>query len=493
MGSGMSRATKTLGYGVRPRVVALHLGQLLLGLAALTAVPAVVAAFDAEPYLAGACAAVAAAAALGGWALRRAGEDADLQRNEGLVVVAGIFTLAAGAMTLPMLTAGLAPVDALFESVSGVTTTGLSTLSTVEGSSFSFHFLRSWMQWYGGFGIVALVIAVTPASGVAAVRLASASGRSSDEDRVGSMRGRVRRLVVVYLTLTAVAIGLLLLAGAGARHAVQHALSAVSTGGFSNFDASLAGFASPWTASATLLVSTAGSISFALYARAREDGPKVLLRDPDLRVLLLAATLVSVGLAAILWLVEDRPFGAALGHGFALGFSAHTTTGFSTLRVAELSDPAKLLTIAAMFVGGDLGSTAGGLKIVRALVLLRVMVGVIERVSLPPHAVAEPTLHGRRIEPDELQRTVVIFLCLFMVNAGSWLLFVLAGHAPLDSLFDVVSATGTVGLSTGVVSAELSAPLKLLLCADMLLGRLEVVALLVLFLPRTWFGRKRQT
>ena len=487
----MSRATTTLEHGVRPRVVGRYLGQLLIAFAGLTAVPALVAAAAGELHLALACGVVAVAAALVGLLLARAPSPDSLQQNEGLVIVAGIFVLAAASMTWPLTSAGLAPGDAFFEAVSAVTTTGLTTLPTLADTPESFRFLRSFMQWYGGFGIVALVLALTPSSGAAAVRLAEASGRRPDEDLAGSTRARVRRFVVVYLALTVAGWFLLLVSGAGFGSGLHHVLSAVSTGGFSDFDGSLAGFDTPFSPAAALLVASCGAISFGVYSRARQDGPLAIVKDRDVQALLLAALLVSLVLTAIFWLLEGRSLSSAAGHGLALGVSAQTSTGFSTTPVAEMSDGAKLVIIAAMFVGGDIGSTAGGFKIVRMLVLMRIGFLAIQRLPLPPHAVLRPTLHDKPLESEDVQSVIQLFLCFWLFNAGSWLVFVLAGYAPLDALFDVVSATGTVGLSTGVVGPELPAPLKLLLCVNMLAGRLEVLALVALLDPRSWIGKRR--
>jgi trk system potassium uptake protein TrkH len=146
--------------------------------------------------------------------------------------------------------------------------------------------------------------------------------------------------------------------------------------------------------------------------------------------------------------------------------------------------------ILSMFVGGDVGSTAGGIKIVRLLILARLVQVLLQRTSVTPHAVLTPRLGGRRIEADEARDAVCLAALFAGVNAASWVAFLAAGYDPLNALFDVASATGTVGLSSGVTSADLPAALKAVLCFDMLAGRLEVVALLVLFYPRTWIGRR---
>jgi len=146
--------------------------------------------------------------------------------------------------------------------------------------------------------------------------------------------------------------------------------------------------------------------------------------------------------------------------------------------------------IFSMSVGGSIGSTAGGVKLLRLLLLLRLLQLLIRRSALPPHAVAEVRFGGRAVSAEEISRALLVIL-LFVAAAGlSWLPFVALGHAPLEALFEVVSALGTVGLSSGVTSAALDPALKAVLIADMLLGRLEFVALLVLLYPRSWIGNR---
>jgi len=180
----------------------------------------------------------------------------------------------------------------------------------------------------------------------------------------------------------------------------------------------------------------------------------------------------------------------ALYHGALNAFSAQTTAGFSTLDISQINAGAKLTLIFSMFLGGAAGSTAGGIKILRLLILVQLLYIFLQRASMPKQAVAEASLGRRRLETDEIQNALSIVF-VFLASIGiSWLVFVGMGHNPLDSLFEVVSAIGTVGLSTGISAPELHPILKGVLCADMLLGRLEIIAWLVLFYPRTWIGRR---
>lgn len=480
---------RTLSYAVRPRVVAHYLGQLGLALALVSSVPLGVALATGELAVAAAMSASTALLGGGALALRRVRPAAQIQSNEALVVTAIVFVVAALLGAAPLaVAADLHFVDALFEAVSGVTTTGLSTLASVEGLPASFVFARAWMQWYGGFGFAALSIALLLGPGLGAHRLGLET--IEREDVAGSFRLFARRMLLVYLALTAAGLVLVLLLGASPFDALVHVLAAVSTGGFSSHDASLAGLGS-WRAGAGVVaVATAGAVSLPLWAGAWRRGPVALVRDVEVRALLLAGLGLTAALAAVLVGPGHSPASEAIRAAPLLALSAQTTTGFTPLPIAPLPAAAKLLLITAMVTGGSLGSTAGGLKLIRVIVALRVLQWLILRTRLASHAVAPIRVGGQPLGEHELERVLALFAVFAAVIVLSWLPFLLLGYDPLDSLFEVVSAVGTVGLSTGIAAPDLETGLKAVLCADMLLGRLEIVAFLVLLAPRTWVGRR---
>lgn len=172
-----------------------------------------------------------------------------------------------------------------------------------------------------------------------------------------------------------------------------------------------------------------------------------------------------------------------------LAISAQTTTGFANTPVSELPAAAQLVLIVSMGIGGDMGSTAGGIKILRWLVLIRLLRLLFARTAVPRHAVIEPYVAGRRLNDVELEAAIGIVTAYALAALLSWLPFLLYGVDPLAALFEVVSALSTCGLSAGVASPELHPLLKIVLCADMLMGRVEVMAFLILVYPRTWWGR----
>ncbi|GAB4387700.1 MAG: TrkH family potassium uptake protein [Thermodesulfovibrionales bacterium] len=483
------RQVSTLRYAVRGRVLAKRLGDLCLGLAALQSVP-LAASFLLGDFGFGLRFGMSFAfIALAGLGLSRVRAPQDIQVNESLALSAMIFVLTPFVFSYPMMYEGLPFVDALFEAVSGITTTGLSTTATVEDKSRAFLFARSWLQWSGGLGIVVLTVAILIQPGVSAKRLAYGEGEKTD--MVVGTRIHAQRSLKVYLALTAAGVALLVILGVDLFAAFVHTLSGVSTGGFSTFDSSLAGLG-PWhVQAAAMLVSLSGAISLAVYYRAfRTRSLSAFARNAEIFALLGLTAVFTLLLAASLYLADGRPLGEILKSASLMGLSAQTTTGYFNLDVRGLGPASKLVLMVSMLLGGTVGSTAGGIKLLRLLIFLRLLQLMVLRTCLPSRAVVGTYIEGQRVESDEIERALLTVLLFALVIVVSWVPFVVLGHDPLDSLFEVVSAMGTVGLSAGVASPGLEPGLKALLCVDMLFGRLEVFAFLVILYPGTWLGRK---
>jgi len=343
------------------------------------------------------------------------------------------------------------------------------------------------MQWSGGLGIVVLSVALLFPPGIAAKRLVDIE---KAEDIIGGTRIYALRVLKVYLILTCLGVLLLILLGVGGFTALVHTLAAVSTGGFSRFDDSLSGLGSWVSQAAVILISFSGAVSLILYYRTIRQGLRKSIGDIEVRALVLSALISTFILAMCMGLWGSTAWRDVLRHAPLMAFSAQTTAGFSTVNVSELTPASKLVLILSMTVGGSIGSTAGGMKILRLLILIKMFKLTVIRTCLPQHAVLEPRLSGLRIESEEIGKALLVILLFIFVIVVSWLPFVIFGYDPLDALFEVVSATGTVGLSSGVTGPDLPSFLKGVLCADMLMGRLEIIALLVILYPRTWFGRR---
>jgi trk system potassium uptake protein TrkH len=478
-----------LRYAVRFRVVFKYFGQLCLVLAVLTMVPLVLSLIFGERTITLRYAVVVCG--LGGLGLgtARLRAPSSVQANEGMVLVALMFLFTPLAMCYPMMSSGLSFLDALFEAISGVTTTGLSTKATLVGAPATFLFARAWMQWYGGLGIVVLSLALVMQPGLVAKGLAATE--TEPDDLVGGTRARARRVLKVYGVLTALGIIGSLAVGVGFFDAVLYTFAAVSTGSFAPHDGSLATLGWPAQGWITLLC-LAGAIPLTFYHRMLKEKRRFTVDFLQLQALVIACVLASLALGASMRLSAGMAWPQVLHHAPLLALSAQTTAGFSSMPCAQLDAGSKLVLIFSMLVGAGTGSTAGGFKLLRLLIAASVFRLILLRTCLPKHAVIEPRLAGRRLQDEEIRAALLLILLFVAVVALSWLPFVAMGYSPLDALFEVVSAMGTAGLSVGLTSATLPALLKGVLCVDMLMGRLEIIAWLVILYPGTWFGRRME-
>ena len=481
-----------ISYTVRRAVIAKYLGQIGLMLALLCVPPLLVSLLFSEHVFSLRFLAVIGLLLVISIPLVRLPAPASIQTNEGLTITALAFVLTPLLMAYPLMATGLHFEDALFEAVSAVTTTGLSTLGDVASQPRTFLFARAWMQWFGGLGIVVLSVSLLMGHEGARRQLIEPDATSTDQ--ASTTRTHARRILAVYLSLSFLALAAIWLFIGDGFAAMTLMLSAVSTGGFAPYNDSLAHLAGGQQAAfVVMLAGLAGAVTIPAYYRAYRRGWRTLGQNVELRALLVLVIGLALLLAASLKTHLGLSWSQAGGHALLLGMSAQSTTGFSSLAVAQLDDLSKLLIIPAMLLGGSLGSTAGGIKLLRLLILLRLLQLWLRRAGTPPHAIIEPWLGDRKLENDEIQRALLVVALFFGVVLVSWVVFVALGIAPLNALFEVVSATATVGLSSGVTSHDLHPLLKAVLCLDMLAGRVEVFALLVLLFPGTWFDKRTQS
>jgi trk system potassium uptake protein TrkH len=344
------------------------------------------------------------------------------------------------------------------------------------------------MQWYGGLGIAVFSIGLMLMDmGVASRRLALNDSADS-KDILGSGRVHTRKLIVAYGTVTLFAIVLLLLAGAEPFSAITHALSGVSTGGFSIYDRSIGAIQEWHLQFLIVLCSLAGAVSLPIYCRLVQHGFKEFSGNQEVWGLLSLSGVVIVMLILFLYLEGNADWLLTVKQAVILGLSAQTTTGFSDTNIEALGNASKLTLIIAMLVGGSTGSTAGGIKILRFLIVMRMFQLLVARTALPAHAILDPRLGDDYLESGEIEKALLLVLIFIGTVGLSWLPFLLAGYAPLDALLEVVSACSTTGLSSGITATSLDTSLKIVLIIDMLLGRVEFLAFIVFLYPRTWIS-----
>ncbi|MCX4186227.1 TrkH family potassium uptake protein [Methylophaga sp. OBS4] len=483
----MEAKLSTLTYAVRLPVIAKYTGQLLFLLAILSLPPMLVGVVFGEYGIALRYALVCLVLVLVTIPLSRLAVPTHIQTNEALVITSLAFLFSPLIMTYPLMASGLPYIDVLFEAVSAITTTGLTTVTELQARPATFLFARAWMQWYGGLGIVVLSIALLMGHHLAARQLAEPL---RSETMATTASYHARRMLVIYLIMTVFGLGLLWALMGDGFHALLHVLSAVSTGGFAPHDASLAVFDSQTVRFAIIMLALLGAVPLPLYYFGWRKGFSAFVTDIELRGLLLMTIIICLLLVLLMYFKSGFSWQQSISHGLLLGISAQTTSGFSSMAINNLGDSEKLVIVLAMLTGGGLGSTAGGFKIIRLLILIRLVHLLIIRTSIPSHAMVKSSLGGRTLDNEDCQRAMLLVFLFIVTVLLSWLIFLWFGYPPLNALFEVVSATGTVGLSTGITQHELPALLKMVLCFDMLFGRLEIVALLISLYPRTWIGKR---
>lgn len=480
---------KALSFAIRPVLLLKAFGSLSIVLACLTLVPAVASLIFQEYWITGRYGYIILFF-LAFWLLSKRIKISltSLQSNEVFALVALLFLLIPLVMTYPMTAAGIPFLDAYFEALSGATTTGLSTLKTMEGMPKTFLFARAWMQWYGGLGIVVFSLALLVKPGGIAKRLSA--GEDIDDDLWGGSKSYARRIVFAYTAVTALGCVAVVVSGAPFFEGLLFIFAAVSTGGFAPHDASLAslGLFSEYVVTVFCLL---GAVPLVLYA------PPYRLSRTQKMMIMETSTLVffcALGISVFslcLYSFEEMTWREALSSAPAMAVSAQSTAGFSNMDISQLHDATKAALIPGMVIGGCVGSTGGGVKILRLLLFFGLLGAFLAKVNMPRRALRPPRLLGMELDDATIQNALLMIVLYFTIMLLSWGAFLAYGYDPLDSAFDVVSAVGTVGLSSGIVGGSLPALLKLVLCADMLMGRLEILAVLVLINPSSWVGRRK--
>lgn len=477
----------------RSRYAPFVLGTEALAIGGLLAGFAVAAAVVGEPWLGFA---VAAVVGIGlSLPLRTVGRaGAEPARREALIAVLATWLLVPAIGALPFLIAGpLGPLDALFESMSGFTTTGATVILDFDGTGRVLMLWRALTQWIGGVGIIVLFIAVFPQLAIAGRQLFFTEAPGPTEERLlPRLRNTAGAILAVYVVLTAVC-GLAYAAvGMGAYDAVAHALTTLSAGGFSPHPRSLEGYAPSASWVAILFMVFAGA-NFALLYRAFVGRLRDLGRDPEFRAYV-SILGVATALLTLLLLTSYAPLDA-LRHAAFQALAIMTSTGYASADFALWTPQAQGVLVVLMFVGGSAGSAAGGVKVVRWLILTGHSTREVRRV-LHPRAVL-PLRLGARVVPEDVVRAVAAFITLYLaLVAFSTLALLLMGHDVLSAFTASVACLGNIGPGLGSVGPMLSfaefTPLaKALLTFDMFAGRLEVVTVFVVF-TRGWWRLPRR-
>ena len=423
----------------------------------------------------------------------RPGKMAGLTLRQTFLLTALSWILLATFSALPFAFTTL-PVtftDAFFEAMSGLTTTGSTVLVGLDDAPVGILLWRGILQWIGGVGIIVTAVTVLPYLRIGGMQLF----RTESSDRSDKVLPRISQvtggILGVYVLLTAVCATLLWSAGMNPLEALVHAMTTVSTGGYSTSDASIGHFDSALIEMIVVVFMLSGAITFTLYLRALKGEPRALWRSRQVRWFLGIVAISVVLLSA--WLVVIDNFAVLIALRLALFHvvSIITTTGYAAADYNDWGSFAVVLIYFLMFLGGCTGSTSGGLKIFRLQVIYTLAVTQLRR-AFHPHGMFQPTYEDQPVT-ETIALSVLGFFFLYGASFGGLsLLLSLCGLDLVTSLSGAATALANVGPGLGPVIgpagnfSSLPDFAKWVMAFGMLLGRLELVTLLVLVLPSFW-------
>lgn len=389
-------------------------------------------------------------------------------------------------------------LSSFFESVSGWTGTGLTMIDNEELLPYTLQFWRSFIQWIGGVGVIVLTLSILARPGTGSYILYRTEGR--DQRTHPSIVSTVRMIWKIYVFYTIIGVALLIIIGfilpgeMNIWESVNHGMCGLATGGFSVTDNSLEGFGGVSQFIIVILM-ILGSIAFASHFDLLRGRVKKFIRDPQFRALMV---LIFIGIVVLTFLIAiDMLNISQIIIAFPIAafqfISALTCTGFATVsNLAEWSEGAKLVMSSAMIIGGAAGSTAGGIKLFRAILLYKGVGWRIKRVLSSPRRVFAHKLGDKPLSVSVIndlinEAAIISFIWIIVLFASILCLSQLYQNETLGTMiFEVCSAQGNVGLSTGITNIGMHSLAKALLIFNMWIGRLEIIPIVVLI--RSIFG-----
>ncbi|MBL4823391.1 MAG: potassium transporter [Colwellia sp.] len=419
----------------------------------------------------------------------------DLRAREGFLIVVLFWLVLASFSAIPLILLEqpyLSVTDAFFESFSGLTTTGATILNHIEGLPHAVLWYRQQLQWLGGMGIIVLAVAVLPMLGIGGMQLyrAETPGPVKDSKMTPRIADTAKHLWYIYFSLTVACAVAYWLAGMSGFDAICHSFSTIAIGGFSTHDASMGYFNSPVINLVCVFFLIIAGVNFALhYAVVQSKSLKSYFYDPEFKVFIAIQVVLTLICFTVLmtygtYQSADQAFDQALFQAVSIS----TTAGFATTSFADWPTLLPVLLIFASFIGGCAGSTGGGMKVVRVLLLY--LQGLRELNKLVhPKAVFSIKM-GKKVLPDRVVEAVWGFFSAYAAVFVICMLLLLAtGMDDITAFTAVAASINNLGPGLGEVAAnysEIGDTSKWILIMAMLFGRLEIFTLLVLFTPAFW-------
>ena len=425
--------------------------------------------------------------------LTRNNENTELRKREGYLVVTGGWLVMSFFGALPYILSGSIPdlTNAFFETLSGFSTTGATILTDIEGVHKGILLWRSLTQWIGGMGIIVLTVAILPILGIGGMQLFVAEAPGISPDKLQPrIKETAKRLWLIYLGLTLTEMCLLWMGGMTFYDAINHALTTMATGGFSTKNASIAYYQSPFIQYVIIFFMFLAGTNFTMTYFAMKGRFKKVFSNEEFRTYLLVTVFISIVVGLTIFSLENTAFEKSFREALFQVVSVVTTTGYITADYTAWTPFITIIFVMLMFVGASAGSTAGGVKIVRHLILIKNSILELKR-QIHPSAVLPVRFNSRAVNRDitfNILAFIMIYISIFALGS------IVMGMLGLDfmtSIGAVATCLGNIGPGIGSVGpvdnfAHLPNVSKWVLSFLMLLGRLELFTVLILFTPYFW-------
>lgn len=364
-------------------------------------------------------------------------------------------------------------IDAFFENMSAWTGSGLTLFADVEILPYSILFLRSLEQWIGGLGVVVIFVTALIRSGTSAARLYKSEAR--EEKLSPNIRNTIRKSLQIYLLFTGLGLALYILAGLPVFDAINLTFTTISTGGMSIKNANVGFYHDNIVYAITMFLMILGATSFTVHYKIIKTRGKSFFKDIQVQVMLSLIILATLG---VIFLTRNEPV-ETLFH----VISAITTTGaniYSPAYMTTWPSLSLMILMVLMMIGGSSGSTVGAMKIIRVITAIKGINLTLTKLISPQGRVLSVKIAGKKLKETEIREaTAYLFLYLVFLLFG-WGVFLYFGYDPFQSLFDIISTQGNVGLSLGVIGPGLPDAIKIVLTFLMWIGRLEIIPVLIL-------------
>lgn len=475
------------------RIILRDLGSILFVLGYVILLPLIIAYLAGESHLYLAFLYPSSVAIWVGYFLRKKLRDAGETLLKHAMINAGLAWLVISVLgAAPYWYYGMGFLNGYFESMSGFTTTGMTLIRDVEALPRSIAFWRSLSQWIGGVGVIMLFMVVLLQSRIVMNRFYFAEART---ERISpGIASTVAIIWKIYVLLTSMGIILYFIAGMSWFDSVNHALTTLATSGYSTKNASIASYDSLAIEAVAMVLMLIGGISFVVHFRILRGDKKELVNNPEVRTYLV---IIFLGIVLVFFNLIGEGYSIARGLRLAAfqAVSIGTTTGYSTASIADFPNFSKLIFLFLMFAGACAGSTGGGFKVLRVMILVKLGYQEVLKSILPERAVVPFKLRDKIIEDEELIRLAGLFFLYLFALFLSTMLFTLAGYEPLESISLAFSSMFNIGptLIGPGVWYDLGSQAKVILITGMWIGRLEIFPAFALIGSLLIISRREKT